>query len=288
MKKILLLAKDSFVARSIYPDLSKKYEVDTFSHKELDLTKLEDLRKVLDNKYYDFVINPAISGQGRLLKEDSCEDFYNNMLLLENILFLKDKYGKLITFASGAANNRNIDINNLKEGDVKEPPVSKYNLAKYLHDRRVFNLPFVINIRIFNVFGPLEKDNRFIKSCIKKYIDKSEEGIIIWGNAEFDFFYIEDLKTLIEYYIDNPPEKYEEINAVYEFNSYKEKRKFDLLDIANNINNLDNHKIDIKIIPNNINKNYTGSGEKLNSLNLPLFGLSSGIFKMYKELKNAK
>lgn len=272
---ILITGGDSFVSRSIYPHLSTKYNVDILTHKQLDLTKINQLINILNKKTYDFIINTAISGQGRLLKEDSSENFYNNLLILENLIFLKNKYGYLITFGSGAENNRQKDILDIKEGEILEPPINKYNLAKYISSRRIFGLNNIINIRIFNCFGVGERSDRFISTTIRKYINK--ETIEIWKNVYHDFFYNNDLFTLIDYYIQNPPNIFEEINAVYP------GKKYLLSDICAIINYLDSHKVEIKI-NGDINRNHTGNGDKLAKLNLSLLGLRRGIEDTYREL----
>jgi len=277
--KILLTAKNSFVSRPLYPFLLEcGYEVDAFSHQELDLTDINALRPVLDNGDYDFVINPAIAGQGRILKEDSLDDFYNNLLMNENLLFLKDAYGKLITFSSGAGNNRQQDIINLREHEVTIPPRNRYSLAKYICNRRIEHLPNVTNLRIFNLFGPLERQDRFISTAIRNYINKKD--IEIWGDAYFDFFGINDFLTVIRHILSFADNNYSELNLVY-----KEKTTLSL--IAGIINGRDEHKVNIKIVPG-INKHYYGSGFKLSRIGLPFLGLEKEIENMYQHLMNEK
>jgi nucleoside-diphosphate-sugar epimerase len=278
IKKILILGSSGFIGKSLYELLDKqKYDINACNHQVLDATKLNDLKACLEFWKFDYVINCAMSGEGRLLKQDSPECFYNNILIQENLLYLKDYYKKLIVFSSGAQEDRTKDVNNLKEGEFGPPPNNIYSLAKYVNAKRVIGNDKVINIRIFNVFGKYEKDNRFIKSCINKCTNK--EDISIWGSKFFDFFYIKDLNTLVEYYIDNPPTKYEEINAVY-------NDKFTLYQIALLITDLCG-KTNIDINEKDINKNYYGSGYKLANLQLRMMGLRNGVDEVYKELKNA-
>lgn len=277
---ILLTASDSFVSRTILKHLgnNNKFNIDSFSRQELDLTNLENLRQTLDKKSYDIIINTAISGQGRLLQEDSFEDFYNNALITENLLYCKERYNfKLVAFSSGAGNNRNKDICNLKEGEFLEPPQSKYSLAKYLMNRRVFGLDGIINLRIFNLFGEFERPNRLIKSSINKYLNK--EKIEIWGDIHMDFFGEGDFVKVLEYLLNNPPEKYFEINLCY-------YEKYLMSQIINAINNLDNWKVPVKIIENGINRSYWGSGFKLAGLPIKLNGLENEITDLYLKLKN--
>lgn len=275
MKKILITGGNSFIAKSIIGPLSNKYQVDCLTKESLDLTNLKQLQKILSSNYYDFVINTAISGQGRLLKEDSYEDFYKNCLMIENLLFCQDKYGKLVQFTSGAQWNRNEDINNVKEGDYKEPPQNRYSLAKFITNERIRNNNKIINLRIFNVFGRFEREDRFITSSIKKYINK--EKIEIWGDTFFDFFGSNDLYLVLDYLLNNPPNKYFELNLCYE-------KKYKMNKIVSIINGLDKHKVEA-IIKDGINKNYFGSSYKLANLGLKLNGLEEEIENLYRVLK---
>jgi len=97
-------------------------------------------------------------------------------------------------------------------------------------------------------------------------------------DTHFDFFYSNDIAKVIEYFINNQPQGYTELNLVYD-NKYK------FSDIAAIINNLSEHKVAI-IIKEGQNKHYTGEGSKLKALNLNLEGLEKGIIKTYNALKN--
>jgi len=84
-----------------------------------------------------------------------------------------------------------------------------------------------------------------------------------------DFFYVEDVGRLIEQNVN------QDLDLVY-------KRKYNLFEIANIINNLDTHKVDIIIENNYFAPDYVGK----NSIKLDYIGAVEGIQKMYKTLKN--
>jgi nucleoside-diphosphate-sugar epimerase len=276
-KKIAMLGAGSSVAKSILEEISNKnYDLDIFYRKDLDATDLSALKEKFKNKHYDLVINCAMSGTGRFYAEDSAQNFYENIIMQENLFFLQDHYSNLIIFSSGAQNSRKIDVINLKEEEFKEPTSNFYSLAKYVNAKRAIGNKKVINLRIFNAFTHFEKENRFIKNNIFKYLRK--QPIEIWGDTYFDFFYSNDISKVIEYFIGNPPQEYTELNLVYD-NKYK------FSDIASIINNLSEHKVDI-IIKEGQNKHYTGDGTKLKALNLNLEGLEKAIIKTYNVLKN--
>jgi len=278
-KKIAILGAGSSVAKGILEELNgKEYDLEIFYRKDLDITNLSSLKDKFKDKYYDLVIHCAMSGTGRFYAEDSAQNFYENIIMQENLFFLENHYSNLIIFSSGAQNSRKINVIDLEEGEFNEPTSNFYSLAKYVNAKRAIGNDKVINLRIFNAFTHFEKDNRFIKNNIFKYLKK--QPIEIWGDAFFDFFYVNDICKVIEYFIQNPSKSYCELNLVYD-------EKYKLSDIANIINSLSNHKVEI-IIKQGENKHYTGNGEKLKNLGLTLYGLEEGIKKTYNILKNER
>lgn len=276
-KKILILGSGSYVAQSIYPALKEKYNVTTLSHQELDLTNLSELKKILKNDNYDFVINCAVKG-GRRIKQDSGQDCYENILSQENLLACNNLYKHLIIFGSGIEYDRTKDVFLEKEEIFRSVSTEYYGLSKYVNSRRAAQYNNIINLRIFAVFSELEHEHRFIKTNIKNYIDK--KPITIFDNQFYDFFYMEDLITVIKHFIENPPEKYTEINCVY-------KEKLLLSCVARIINSLDNYEVPI-IIEKMSNKGYSGDGSKMESLKLNFIGLNQGIKQVYEKLKYGK
>ena len=281
IKKILITGANGFVSKSLIPLLKKEgYNVLAFSRQELDVTNIEQLRVLFrKEEYFDWVIHGAMSGKGRLLQQDKPEEAISNILMQENLLHLSPFYDHLCVFNSGAQENRNKDIMFLPEETFFEPPTNNYSISKYINARRAQNNNKVLALRIFNLFGDGEKTDRFIKSNIIKYINK--QPIEIWGDVYFDFFYNYDAFLTLNHFIKNPPKNYQEINLVYE------QKKYKLSEIASIINELDNHKVEI-IIKEGINKNYTGVGNRLRELNLPLKGLEFGIKEVYNKLKEEK
>jgi len=88
-----------------------------------------------------------------------------------------------------------------------------------------------------------------------------------------DFFYMKDLISLVDYYInnDNLPKQ---IDCSYA-GLYK------LSEIANMINNLDDHKVNIQIENNGMVLSYYGIANTL----INFIGLKEGIKEVYNKLK---
>ena len=285
-KKILVLGASSFVARSIAEEYSETR--DSFPNLELkpvdrdvcDISDINQLRECLERELPHTVIHCGMSGEGRLLKPDTAQNFYENVLMQENLLALSHTYKKLILFGSGAEWDREKDIINSHEETPQIPFPNFYSLAKQVNHQRAKGNPKVIYLRIFNVFGHLEKSNRFIKASILKTLES--KPIEIWGNTLFDFFYAGDLARLIFHTVSldtSEYNEYEEINTVYQ-------NKFKFSEIADLINQCSEKPTEIKVDFEGVNRHYTGDGSRLSMVSYGEIGLAEGIKKTYQKLKN--
>lgn len=248
--KILITGGNGYIARSLYNKLTG-YDITSISRSNFDLTNRKDTNNWFEDKYFDVVIHTAILGGSRLEQDDE-KVFFNNLSMFYNLLSNQDKFGQLISFGSGAELGY---------------PADPYGLSKNIIHRIIQNEPKFNNIRIFAVFDENELDTRFIKANIKKYIDK--EPLIIHQNKFMDFFYMDDLVKLVDHVIQNPNIK--EIDSCY-------LQPYTLLDIANLINNLSDHKCEIKIENPKMGKPYVG---KIQKLGLYLVGLEKAIKQVY-------
>ena len=98
--------------------------------------------------------------------------------------------------------------------------------------------------------------------------------MLIHQDKFMDFFYMKDLISLVDYYInnDNVPKQ---IDCSY-IGLYK------LSEIANIINELDEYKVDIKIEKKGTALSYYG----IANVKLDFIGLKEGIEEVYNKLKN--
>lgn len=255
---ILITGGNGYIAKSLFKALGNKYNVTFITRKDFDLTDREATNKWFKRKHFNTVIHTAIKGGSRL-KSDDENVFYQNLQMFYNLYNNKHCFDKLIQFGSGA------------ELGVPSDP---YGLSKkIINDLTQHEFGF-FNIRIFGVFDENELDTRFIKSNIKRYINK--EPIIIHQNKYMDFFYMKDLISLVnEYIIGNAHTSLSKITEC----SYREK--VTLLDIAHIINKLDNHKVLIKLLDSSKCNDYIGN----TTPNLQLIGLEQGIKEVYNKLK---
>ena len=254
--KILITGGNGYIGKSLYNAFTGIHDITIITRNDFDLTSYEAMGKFFQGKYFDVVLHTAVAGGSRL-KQDTIDILDINLAMYYNLLRHKSCYNKLIHFGSGA--------------EIYDPE-SPYGLSKRIIAKSISNNSNFYNIRIYGVFDENELDTRFIKSNIKRYINK--EPMLI-QNKKMTFFYMSDLITLVDYYI-----KHDNSELLTESNcSYI--RSVSLLDIANMINGLSDYKVPIYM---DIATVSDYESEYNAPYNLPYIGLSEGIYLTYNKL----
>lgn len=277
--KILITGAKGFIGSELVKSFSKKYEVTGISRDEVDLTDLSAVTNFFYDKHYDVVIHCATVG-GRRFNIDTCETFFANIRMFENLMLVKHRFRYFINFSSGAEFDRSSMIVARNEGMYYTIPKDYYGFSKYIISNRLKNEKNVLNIRIFSCFGLNEKCG-FITTVIRNCLN--DDIVDIHENKLFDFFYIEDLIFLVDFFIKNYKGIFiKELNAVY-----NDKRT--LLDIYYYIRALCNNgdmggnKL---LVGNGVGNEYTGSSDLIDSLGFTFIGLEEGIKEIYNDMKN--
>lgn len=255
--KILVTGANGYIGKRLKFSLSTNHEVIGVTREDFDMTNRKEVNNWFFGKYFDVVIDTCVVGGSRL-KTDNFEIINQNLKMHHNLLGNSDHYSKIISFGSGVE---------LFAGDTP------YGMSKKFISRSLMSNQKGFNIRIFAVFDENELETRFIKSNIIRYIKK--EPMIIHSNKIMDFFYMKDLISLVEYYTtnNNPPK---ETNCSYE-------QKYTLKNIADIINNLDQHKVPIRILEKKQLEFYCGEAT---DIPVELIGLKQGIKEVYSKLLN--
>jgi nucleoside-diphosphate-sugar epimerase len=252
--KVLVTGGNGYIARSLVKSFSDKYNVSSITRKDFDLSDPVLTSEWFKNKKFDIVIHAAACGGSRL-SPDGPDVLRQNLMMYYNLLSNKKSFGKLISFGSGA------------ELFQKE---TSYGMSKQIISESIRNTDNFYNLRIFAVFDENELDRRFIKSSILRYISK--KPIVIHSDKIMDFFYMQDLISLVEYYIQNDdPEK--EVNCSYE-------TKTCLREIASIINHLNNYTVPV-VVQNKEVDFYCGASD----LPVEVCGLEFGIKKMFGKMR---
>jgi len=257
--RILITGANGYIGKTLHNALRDKHHVVALTRNSFDLTDAVAMSKFFASKhYFDIVLHCAVAGGSRLTKDD-WNVMDKNLTMYYNLLANQTRFGKLIHFGSGAETYM-----------PKEP----YGYSKKVIAKSILNQDNFYNLKIFGVFDENELDTRFIKANIKKYINK--EPIQIHEVKFMDFFYMQDLIKVIEYYI-NEKEPPKEFDCVYSKTSYT------LFGLAYVINKLDNYEVGI------INEGENGEdyiSKYRSELPIEFIGLEEGIKRTYNKLKN--
>lgn len=167
--------------------------------------------------------------------------------------------------ASGAEYDRTTNTEDAKEETIFNClPKDSYGFGQNIKSRIAAETPGFYNLRIFNCFGKGEIKTRIFPKLLTDTLD----GFAISNDRYFDYFCIQDLCTVVEHFVNNNELAYD-VNCVY-------KNKYKISEVAKMFLTL--HKIDKEIIiESTSDNNYTGSGERLSELELPLIGLVQGL-----------
>jgi nucleoside-diphosphate-sugar epimerase len=256
--RILITGANGYIGKSLHTALKDKYDVTAISRNSFDLTDAVAMHKFFQSKQnFDVVLHCAVVGASNPRSEDwSIAD--TNLTIYYNLLQHKDHFTRLIHFGSGA------------ETYIPSTP---YGYSKKVIAKSILHQDNFYNIKIFGVFDENELDTRFIKANIKRYIAK--EPIQIHENKFMDFFYMQDLISVVQYYIrEREPSK--EFDCVYEEGSPL------LTQLATMINELDEHKVKI-FVGDPDGESYTSKYRS--RLPYGFIGLEEGIKQVYNKLK---
>jgi GDP-L-fucose synthase len=256
--RILITGANGYIGKSLRNALREKHYVTTITRNSFDLTNSVALSKFFQSHHhFDVVLHCAVAGAGNP-RDTNWDIMDNNLKMYYNLLQNKVHFTKLIHFGSGAETYL---------------PSTPYGYSKKVIAKSILNQDNFYNIKIFGVFDENELDTRFIKANILRYIKK--EPIQIHQNKYMDFFYMQDLISVVEYYIgERQPPK--EFDCVYEEGSPT------LTQLATMINELDNHKVKI-FVGDPDGDSYTSKYRS--QLPYGFIGLEEGIKQVYNKLK---
>ena len=257
--RILITGAKVYIGKTLRNALRDTHYVTAITRKEVDLTDAVAVKEFFKNShFFDVVIHCAVAGGSRLTKDD-WNVMDQNLTMYYNLLANKLRFNKLIHFGSGAETYM-----------PKEP----YGYSKKVIAKSILNQDNFYNIKIFGVFDENELNTRFIKANIKRYINK--EPIEIHEVKFMDFFYMEDLISVVKYYIgEKEPPK--EFDCVYSETSHT------LFGLATLINDLDDYKVEI-VCGEKIGDDYVSKYRS--QLPYGFIGLEEGIKNVYNKLKN--
>jgi GDP-L-fucose synthase len=257
--RILITGAKGYIGKTLHNALRDTHYVVAINRSNFDLTDAVAMSKFFAGKHhFDVVLHCAVTGAAN--PRDTNQSIMDkNLTAYYNLLQFRKHYTRLIHFGSGAETYL---------------PSTPYGYSKKVIAKSILNQDNFYNIKIFGVFDENELDTRFIKANIKRYINK--ESIKIHEAKFMDFFYMQDLIKVVEYYISekNPPK---EFDCVYREASYT------LFGLATVISNLDDYKVEV-VYGDKMGDDYVSKYRS--ELPIEFIGLEQGIKNVYNKLKN--
>jgi len=259
-RRIFFTGGKGFIGREIIPLFRQDgYDVVEPSSKELNLLDSGAVKEFIEGDNFDIIIHAAMcSGTGRYGKPDGLEVLDKNLRMFENVFRYSNEVDSFVNLDSGAS-----------LFNVSQIPQGTYGFSKYCIARSVDMLPNGINVRLYGCFGPTEDPNRFLAVNIRNYIEKN--SIKLFKNRQMDFMYTKDIYKNIKYALEH---KIKDVNCVY-------KKKYCLTDIANIINGLDIHSVDVIIENEGMDSPYCA--DVTLPVELDYIGLEQGIKECYED-----
>jgi nucleoside-diphosphate-sugar epimerase len=213
-KKILIIGGTGFIGSNLISKIDKsKFKVFSLSRNKpkknkkiknisymvCDLTNKKNLRKVLKNEKFDFVINSG----GEIDHSNNNKVYKSHFLGAKNLAdIFKDKKIKKFIQLGSSIENGNVqspqkehivsDINRIKSSYGKAKHLATKLLLDYY---RIYSFPVVI-FRLYQVYGPHQSTDRLIPFIIKNSIEDKKFPCSS-GVQSRDFIYIDDLIKLI-------------------------------------------------------------------------------------------
>ena len=270
--KILFKGNRGNLGKELIPLLEEEHSVQCY---DIDYSNFDNVNSFFRHREIDFIIHAAIRG-GRRVRADIADDFYNNMIMFENLAAQKIP---MINICSGASYGRQDDIYKVDERNFGERiPTDYYGLSKYLITHRCRQFNHVYNLRFFNVFGAYAPKDMFTTANIINYINKRE--IVVYKDKFMDFFGIRDAFKVIDLYLKSGrdrPSLPKELNLVYPEVTL-------LSEVAGMINNLSDYNVPIDVLEPGSDRAYCGSGSELCKLRLELDGLQKSLEYVYENI----
>ena len=205
--KILLTGGSGFIGRNIRESfLAEKYEILTPSSKELNLADEESVDAFFKNNSIDLVVHAAVKPSHRNAKDFS-NLFYTNTRMFFNLERHKDEYQKMLVLGSGAIYDMRHYRPKVKEVEwTNHIPADEHGYCKYVCEKVIEHSSNIFDLRIFGIFGKYEDYAiRFISNAICKTL--FDLPITIKQNRKFDYLYVNDLMPILDWFIDNNPQK---------------------------------------------------------------------------------
>lgn len=256
-KRILITGAGGFIGRNLTESLSSKYVLYPSRHRDLDLLNPQVVETFISNNNINTIINCAVVGGNRKTNYDSGKTNITsqNLRMFFNIARCQQPGMRIIQLGTGAEYDRRYSTPKISEDHFdRHVPEDDYGFSKYVISKYIDKTSNAVCLRIFGLYGKYEDYTyRFISNAIIKNL--LHMPIVINQNVVFDYLYIDDLSSIIECILTKKT-RCKHLNVT-------PTESIDLVSIANIINDIGDSKVDIHVLNNGMNKEYTGNNSRL-------------------------
>lgn len=260
MPSVLITGADGFTGRNLTEALSKKHEVLSLRHSELDLLNSKQTQDIFKNSpSIHTVIHCAVVGGSRIsgsTAADGADVVEKNLRMFNNIIRCLRPNQRLIHLGSGAEYDRRHYQPKISEDFFdQDVPEDSYGFAKYMISKHIEKMSNAICLRIFGLYGQYEDYRwKFISNAIIKNL--LGLPITIVRNVMFDYLYIRDFVQLVERIMGQDSWPYRHINIT-------PNESIDLLSLAQMINEVSDKPSEIRVLNAGWSTPYTGTNQRL-------------------------
>lgn len=264
-QKLLIIGAEGFIGSYLSKNLLN-YETHKVVKGSIDVLNIDSVTSLLKECKFDIIVNCLTFGGKEKVNLVDQTIVENNVTMFNNFLLNSDKFSHFVNIGSGSEFDTSKNIDQAFEYEIfNSSPKQSYSYSKNLIARSIFYNNKFTTLRLFGCFGKDEPNIRLLK----KYIIDKEIKII---DRYFDYISIQDFQLILNYILSNRITSFD-VNCVY-----KDKIKLsDFLRCFDKVFKRNNNFVIDKIS----DLNYTGSCDKLNSLNLNLFGLEESFKNFY-------
>lgn len=199
--KVLVTGGSGFIGRNLVEHLSKKHEVLSPRHGELELLDEDRVRQFFRSHDVDIVVHGAVR-PGHRNAGNPANQLYNNTRMFFNLVRNSPRFRKMIFLGSGAVYDQRHSLAKVKEEDFDMfVPADEHGFSKYICARYVERAENILELRLFGVFGKHEDYAiRFISNAICKAL--FDLPITIRRDRRFDYLSVDDLGPIIEHFME--------------------------------------------------------------------------------------
>lgn len=254
MNQVLLTGAGprGFIGRNLKEHLAGEYHLLTPSSQELNLYDYDAVARYMDSHEISHVIHSANHSAVHCGPENAMQYDLQMYYHLQKFAPMLDK---MLYFGSGAEYDKRTDVTMVREEEIgKTVPADYYGLYKYIINEDARKSKNIYNLRLFGIFGKYENwELKFISNlCCKAVFGLP---LTVRQNCKFDFLYIEDFPAIIKWALEQ--------DLHYHDYNICTGQPVELVDLAQMVRKASGKDLEITVLKDGWNLEYTASNERL-------------------------